>query len=369
MPKLAVGFQLKARHRRILHALWCAGPMSRWELHERTGVRANTVGEDADMLVQAGILRECEPQQKSTGRPSVPLGIDPSGFNVLGISIQPDNIGVAQLNLLGELLGQPDALPLTDPTRIEEIARDLLLRQLSDRTLAVGITTTGKYDTERRVLLGSWVPGWKEISLHALYEAIGPRPVLLRNDMQGLCSRWVLHNNPAPNEHVLLVALEDTNVGGSLLVNTHTHVPYTLHNELGHTRLFVETDRCYCGHTGCLTQLCSTAYLRRLDPQAPSLAQAAAQFDGTHPATQKLVEYVGAAVGNIANTVYVDRVVLVSSLFQHAQFAQALVEQIRGELLFLDHGRQVDIGLWNEPVSRPAETAAWQALVGLYVEG
>jgi predicted NBD/HSP70 family sugar kinase len=369
MAELAVGFQIKARHRRILHALWCGGPMSRWQLHERTGVRPNTVGEDADMLVQAGILRECEPQQKSTGRPSVPLGIDPSGFNVLGISIQPTQVGIAQLNLLGELLGQPDSLPVSDPARIEELARDLLLPRLNKQTLAVGITTTGKYDTDRRVLLGSWVPGWKEIPLHGLYEAIGPRPVLLRNDMQGLCNRWMLQNNPARNEHVLLVSLEDANVGGSLLVNADPHEPYTLNNELGHTRLFVETDRCYCGHTGCLTQLCSTAYLRRLDSGAPSLAQAAAEFDGSQAAARTLIEYVGAAVGNIGNTVFVDRIVLVSSLFQHARFGDTLVEQIRGELLFLDHGRQVDIGLWNEPVSRPAETAAWQALVGLYVDG
>jgi predicted NBD/HSP70 family sugar kinase len=338
-------------------------------LHEQTGLRPNTVGEDVAKLVQLGILRECQLQYKSTGRPSVPLEIDPSGYNVLGVSIQPNQVGVAQLNLRGQLLGDADTRPVADPERVGELARNLLSPRLNHQTLAVGVTTTGKYDAARRVLHGSWLPGWKEISLEPLYQATGNRPVLLKNDMAALTTRWLLQTRPAFKEHVLLVSLEDGNVGGSLLACQDILQPVIFTNELGHTRLFVDTDPCYCGHTGCLTQLCSSRYLRRLEASAPALSQAAAIYDGTQGATRQLIDYVGAAVGNIANTVFVDRIVLVSSLLQHLRFAQALIQRIRAELLFLDHGRRVTIDMWNEPVARPAETASWQALVGLYVTG
>ncbi len=372
---MGLGYEIKPRHRQLLHALFQGGRLSRWELHQRTGLRPNTVGEDAALLVQAGLIRRCQPargnaeQPRNTGRPGEPLEIDPSNYNVLGVSIQPNQVAVAQLDLRGQMLGHIDAQPLLDPERIGTMTRDLVIPRLNEKTLSVGITTTGKYNAQRRVLLGSWLPDWREISLEPLYQAIGNRPALLKNDMAALANRWVLQNNPTTDEHVLLLSLEDGNVGGSLLTSDDTQRPLLLKNELGHTRLFVDTDRCYCGHTGCLTELCSSRYLRRLDPAAPPLPQAAQAYDGAQPATRQLIDYVAAAIGNTANTIFVDRIVLVSALAQYQTFAQSIVEQIRTELLFINHGRKITIELWNDPVLRQAETAAWQALVGLYVSG
>ena len=65
------------RQRSVLQAIWRAGRLSRRDLHEQTGIRPNTVGSDAALLLKEGILRECTTKSLGRGRPRVPLEIDP----------------------------------------------------------------------------------------------------------------------------------------------------------------------------------------------------------------------------------------------------------------------------------------------------
>ena len=51
-------------------------------------------------------------------------------------------------------------------------------------------------------------------------------------------------------------------------------------NELGHTRLPVETDICFCGHPGCLERIVSTEFLRRRGVPLGSLLEHAANYSG-----------------------------------------------------------------------------------------
>jgi predicted NBD/HSP70 family sugar kinase len=372
----------------MLHTLWGTGSASRWELHQLTGLRANTVGKDATLLLQLGLLREREPTTeaghvKSTGRPGVPLEIDPSGL-VLGISMQPERVEIATLDLHGRLVGSIDSKEVTDPSQIGALAKSLLLDRWDQRMKAIGLSTTGKFDPTRKVLMGSWLPAWTEIQLAPLYRAIGNVPVLLENDMQALIARWLLQCNTNPQQDVLLISLNDQSVGGAILVQDTggnagadmaaraaprtVHQYTSLHNELGHTRLQVETDRCYCGRTGCMTQICSSQYLKQLDPGATTLLEAATAYDGTQSSTRRILEYLSMGIGNIANTVCADRIVFVSPLTRQARFANELIERVRTELLF-DRSRSILIESWNEPASRAGETAGWLALKGLYVTG
>lgn len=387
---VSIAEQANSRQRRMLHALWSAGSASRWELHQLTGLRANTVGTDATFLVQAGLLREQDPVRmesgnvKSIGRPGVPLEIDPSG-HVLGLAVQPEGVEIATVDLHGQLVGPIEATKVSDAEQIGAVARALLLGRLDQRIKAIGLSTRGKFDPSRKVLMGSWLPAWTEIRLEPLYRAIGNVPVLLENDMQALVARWLLQCNPNPQQDVLLVCLDDGNVGGAILVQDiggnagadmaasaapprTVHQYVSLHNELGHTRLLVETDRCSCGRTGCMTQICSTRYLKQLDSQATTLPEAAAKYNGTDAATRRILECLAIGIGNIANIVCADRIVLVSPFMRQTAFSTELIECIHDELLF-DRSRDVLIETWNEPASHSGETAAWLALKGLYVSG
>ena len=54
------------RQRSVLQAIWRTGRLSRRDLHEQTGIRPNTVGSDAAMLLKQGILRECTTRSLGT---------------------------------------------------------------------------------------------------------------------------------------------------------------------------------------------------------------------------------------------------------------------------------------------------------------
>jgi len=49
------------------------GQVSRSDLHELTGVRLNSIGEQTAELLERGVLRECDVQVQGRGRPRVPL--------------------------------------------------------------------------------------------------------------------------------------------------------------------------------------------------------------------------------------------------------------------------------------------------------
>lgn len=361
--------QLKSRHRKVLHMLWSEGKLSRWELHQKTGLRPTTVGHDATTLLKLGILRECDRQPRGVGRPSVPLEIDPQQRHVIGVSVQLDRIEVARLNLQGELLGEVVSRNVENPASIAEIARDLLMGKLDSQTLAVGLCTSGKFDAQRRLLLfGDWLPGWNNVPLDPLYDAIGNVPVLLENDMQAMAARWLLRQGRMPREDIMLIMFGSHGMGAAILLEQGNAGYTSVDNELGHTRLPVETEKCYCGHTGCLTQICSTDFLRRLDPSVVSLEQAVAAYDGSQAVVKRMIESLGTGYANAANTVCAERIILVSELARHPVFAGALVESIRSQMLF-ERGKKVTVEIWDEAADRPSETGGWLALAGLYITG
>lgn len=362
--------QLKSRHRKVLHTLWSEGKLSRWELHKRTGLRPTTVGNDATTLLKLGIVRECRRHATGVGRPSIPLEIDPQQRHVIGLSVQLDRIEVTKLNLQGEIVGSVASRKVGRGNGIAETARELLLTRLDRQTLGIGLSTSGKFDPQRRLLLfGSWVPGWKNVPLDALYDVIGDVPVLLENDMQAMAARWLLRQGRMPQEDVMLLVFGDHGVGAAMLLEQGAGGGYTtVDNELGHTRLPVETARCYCGHTGCLTQICSSGFLRQIERAAPSLEEAIAAYDGSNPGVSRMIELLGTGFANAANTICAERIVLVSELMRAPRFAKDLIDSIKSQLLF-DQGENVTVDVWNEAADRPSETAGWLALAGLYITG
>ena len=89
----------------ILDLIRREGALSRWELHERTGLRANSVGDMVSTLLEQGLICEKSAEAVGPGRPRVPLAIDPSRRHVVGAAIRPGAVQACRLNLQGQLLG------------------------------------------------------------------------------------------------------------------------------------------------------------------------------------------------------------------------------------------------------------------------
>ena len=373
---------LDARQRDILRLLWSYGRLSRWELHRKTGVNPNAVGADVGTLLNGGIIRECASEVAGPGRPRIPLEIDPTVRHVVGLAISPGRVEAGRLTLRGSLLGRPVGRNVSDTSKTVSVAQALLRETLSDQTLAVGLSVTGFVDpVERAILTSSSVPGRAAVSLAPLYETVGNRPIILENNMHALAAWWLLIHQAEADEDVLLVSIRDGQLGAALLIDGRPNRGCAIGaNELGHVRFFVDTDACYCGHTGCIERIVSTEFLRRRGVTTGTLLEHAARYSEsgngksskTNAAAEKAIgevlDYLSAGLANATNFIRPNRLVLASELTRYPAFNSALLRSIRSRLLgkLLE---RVRIDLWDQVDGHSAETAGWLALASLYRDG
>ncbi|CAN0461561.1 unnamed protein product, partial [Ectocarpus fasciculatus] len=141
-----------------------------------------------------------------------------------------------------------------------------------------------------------------------------------------------------PPQDTLVVQLADGRLGASLLVEGRPNRG-TIRggNELGHTRLPIATDRCACGHTGCLERIASTAFLHRHGAsRIRTLTELASGFpsqeSGDHQALQTMLDVLALGIANTLQLLRPHRLVLVSELTRFAGFRQAWFERIRTQL-------------------------------------
>ena len=356
------------RQREALRFLWRQGRLSRWELHEQTGVNPNAVGLDVADLLNRGIVRECPSTPHRPGRPRVPLEIDPERRHVVGVSLEPHRAEAGRLNLRGELLGKINAKEVEDPDKVVAAARRLCTELIDERTLAIGLSTTGWVDQTRHSFSAA-LPGRRAVSLKPIYEAASDLPIILENDMHALAARWLLAHHNEAREDVLLVYIGDGQLGAAILIDGHPNRGSASGaNELGHTRFFVETDLCFCGHTGCLERICSTPFLHRRGGPDGTLLERSRAFDGSDAPVAAVINYLAMALANAVNFIRPNRLVLVSELTRCPAFCDQLTRLVRSRLLVeaLEHLR---LDVWDQPATQSAENAGWLALASLYREG
>jgi predicted NBD/HSP70 family sugar kinase len=366
--------------------------MSRWELHERTGLTPNNVGSIAEALLKMGVVREGTPEPSGAGRPRVPLEIDPTRRHVIGLAIGPGRVETCRVGLKGHPIGSPVVRAIEDPSKVIPAAVSVLKKIISPEATGIGLSMTGFVDpVEHAVMLSSALPGKKGASLQPIYDAAGGLPVVLENDMHALAARWLLTHRAAEQD-VLLALVGDGRLGAAILIDGHPNRGCAIGaNELGHCRFFVETEKCFCGHVGCLERIVSSEFVARQNGHAKTHAAAAAAPAGSHhrppldslllqraasytsdegsdPALDLVLKYLACGLANAINFVRPHRLVLVSPLTRSMAFGDALLRQIRSNVL-TELADRVRIDFWDEPAAGSAETAGWLALANLFFGG
>ena len=353
--------------RQLLQTLWQAGPLSRWELHERTGLTPNRAGTIVESLIAEHILRECAPEAAGAGRPRVPLEIDPSGRHLIGLALEPTGFTLCRLNLLGELLERIATPDVPDETRLIKSAAAALGKSINAQTLGVGVTSTGFMDSQSRtLLLSSATPGQKDVSLRPLYTAASDVPLVLGNDMHALAARWSLSHRTRVPEDTLIVWFDDGRIGAAVLVDGRPNRGcFTGGNELGHMRFFADTDRCFCGQTGCLERVFSTTFLKRhARTKQPAMEMGLAKrLEHLHPSDtviHQVMNHLCTGLSNAVNFLRAHRLILISPLAETIGFREAVLDGIEA-LLMPPLDRAVTVEFWDQPTVTAAQNAAWLA--------
>ncbi len=411
---------MQPRHKTLLRLLWRHQRLSRWELHEQSGLTPNAVGQAADQLLSKGLIREADPEPvggtgRPKGRPRVPLELDPSRRHVLGLALEPGRVQASRVSLTGEVLDEPVTRRVDEPQgghgrpRLLSAARRLLTQSATRHTLLVGATVPGLIDLDRRrLLISSAVPDEADVPLQPFYDAAGAlgTPLIMGNDQSAVAARWLLTHRREADEDVILVSIDDGRLGAAYLVaGRPARGCVSGAAELGHTRFPVDTPRCYCGHTGCVERIVSTEFLRhsasnRPRPSRTALNASAANTPAFNAAAisaaapsaggradltladltrdylsdvagplDAVFAHLTHALANPVNLLRPHRLVLTGPLITPGPFARQLTNAVRA-LLLGQLATRVAIDVWPTPLpSAFAETSAWLALADLYHDG
>ena len=358
---------LTPQQSQILRTLRSEGPLSRWQLHQRTALRPNTVGDQVGKLLRRGLVCETAAQSRGPGRPRVPLTVDTNTLHVVGTAIRPGHVEACRLNLCGQPRGRLRTRPVGEPSETIATVESLLREIVNDQTFLVGLSTTGFVDaSQRRILLSSALPRQHLASLDTLFDVACRQPLVVENDMHALAARWLQEHHRHLDEDVLLVYLDDGELGAALLVRGEPNWGCLVGgNELGHTRLPVKTAPCYCGHTGCMERICSTEFLHRHGAASGTLLEQAAGFDGAQPAVVRMIELLATGLANSVNFIRPHRIVLVSPLTRHGRFMEALILAVRSRIMTTLADR-VAFHYWDQAATGAGEAAGWLALAAIY---
>lgn len=348
--------------------LWQTGPMSRSDLAQASGLAHNEVGRIAGELIERRLVREGPPTVGGRGRPPVPLHLNAPTMRVLAVTVSPGRVQLVDIDLCGHPVGHVTHRKVASPGQIIRTAAAAMRRAIGQQTIAVGLSVPGLIDSGgRRLLLSSAAPGGEPLDLDPLIEAADGLPLIVQNDMHALAAQWLVARRLPVEQDTLLVRLDDGELGAAMIIHGRPNRGSIWgSNELGHTRLPVITDRCYCGHIGCLERICSTAFLHRVDRRRRGvLARRAAECDPKDTALAQMIDLLATGIGNAVNFVRPHRLVLIGSLMRCGDFADALVSGIRrGTLDALAERLRVD--RWDQTETSEAEPAGWLALAELY---
>jgi predicted NBD/HSP70 family sugar kinase len=378
---------MRSNEREVLRFVWEEGRLSRSELRDRTGMTGNGVGLIADELVRRGMLRECPPEPGAgAGRPRVPLEIDPTTLHILGVAIGPGRVEMTRLGLGGLPVSKTQIREVKSSQHLVDAAANLLRAGLSKQVIGVGVSVTGFVDPiDRAILFSSSQPGAGRVSLAPAVAAAGTVPIVLENDMHALAARWLLgEGKESARQDVLLVSVAEGRLGAAMLINGRPNRGcVTGGNELGHNRFFVETERCFCGHVGCLERIVTTDFLIRRDaalsprrrrdvredavPAASStLADRMTRYAmdrAADEAIEDVIRYLSCGLANMINFVRPHRVLLINEIGEQTPLAfnAALRRGVR-EWLLPELVDRVQFEIASEPAVGSAESAAWLAI-------
>ena len=337
---------------------------SRSDLHRLMNCRKNTIGQDVNTLIQMGLMRETELQSLPRGRPSVHLEIDTDTRHVLGVAIMPGMVSCGRYNLLGQPLEMPTNLTVDDPSQILKATRRLIKQMHDNQTILTGLSIPGMLDRDHcKVLSSSTWPDGKSVSLKSLNQLTDSR-LIFDNTTNALGTRWLLEHANTPLHDHLLIFLSDGILGATLLINGHPIDGCIIcSNELGHTRLPLDTPRCYCGQTGCLERIFSTAYLKQLG-ENNKLSKAIADAP-TSPKIRQITDYLTMGLANAVNFCRPSHVTIMTDLPDMDDYIDVLVEQIRDQLL-REFANRIQMHKWTEPNAQPDASGAALALAQIY---
>ena len=336
--RITIGFSAHARPRvvdrgadntrgRLFAEILTAGPLSRTQLSQRSGLSQSTVTKVVNPLIDAGFVTETGEQSGAIGRPQRLLAVAADRRAAIGVKIGPGAVTGVLTDLRAQVLGRRTR-PLTaghDPSAALSAAAavvwDLLAGhpEAREKLIGVGVGLGGHVEPDSGRVVRSGVLGWSGVEVGAPLAAATGVPTVVGNDVDALAvaERWFGAGREANGFALVTVG---PGVGCGLFIGDELITGAAgLAGELGHIPMQVNGVLCTCGNHGCLETLASDdAVLRQITENGgPShstiedAVKAARAGDAVAVAAfESMGDVLGRALATLCNLINPDRIVL-----------------------------------------------------------
>jgi predicted NBD/HSP70 family sugar kinase len=304
-----------------------AGPLSRTQLAQRSGLSQSTVTKVVNPMIEAGFVTEAGEQIRGLGRPQKLLDVAAGRHTAIGVKIGPGAVTGVLTDLRAQVLERRTRLLTAghDPSAALSAAAAVVWDLLSghagarDRLVGVGVGLGGHVEAGAGRVVRSGVLGWSGVEVAAPLAAATGVPTVVGNDVDALAvaERWFGAGRGVDGFALVTVGPGigcGLFLGGGLVTGADG-----LAGELGHIPVQAGGATCTCGNRGCLETLASDdAVLRHAaeagGPAYPGIVAVIAAARNGEPAAVAAFEAMGEALGRglatLCNLVNPRRIVL-----------------------------------------------------------
>lgn len=249
----------------VLSLLRSTGRMTRTELVERTGLTRKVVTQRLEELIRAGFAEEGDVGRSTGGRAPREVRFRADGAHILVAEIAATSISVGLTDLAGtvvsEIRVEADSRSGPDETlgRIESIFDSLIADRSADSPsiYGIGIGIPGPVEISSGRPIGALsVPEWTDYPVRDRFVARYDLPVWVDNDANLMALGELREGQARGLDDVLFVKIAG-GIGGAVISSGMLQRgSQGSAGEFGHVLVSEDVaERCWCGHTGCLTQV------------------------------------------------------------------------------------------------------------------
>lgn len=242
-------------------------PLTRADVMRITGLSRSTVNQRIDLLLEAGLLAEREPDVvpgRGRGRPAGSFAPDVDRGVLLVCDIGATAMRAALCDLSGRILADrgtrsavTDGPRLVLP-RVDELFTSLLAEagRTLDEVHGLALSVPGPVDHELAMVISPPImSGWDQFDVRGWFASTYPCPLLLEKDATAMA--WGEYRTHYPDAGTMVLLKLGTGVGSGIISHGRIHRGADgAAGDIGHTQLLdpspAHAPLCRCGNLGCV---------------------------------------------------------------------------------------------------------------------
>lgn len=310
----------------VLDAIRDAGPMTRKDIQDATGLSSATVERLCSSLVAEGLIVADGAERSARGRPAVLYRHAGEGRVVAAIEVSASGVRGRLVDLDGRVAYAATELPCAEgsgPRGVQEtlaVTEDLLeaAQTLHKPCLAVGVSVPGAVSVPEGRVRNAVELGWHDLALGDILRARHDLPILIENDANAVGYGEWSRGAGVGSQHMVAFVLGDGAGAGIVTGGTILRGNRSTAGEIG----FLLADRAAFSRLYTLQGDLETRIAAAASPSLGALLDAAAAGDpDAADAAAEVFDYVGIACAALSAVLDPEVIVLAGQLARQPQYA------------------------------------------------